>query len=154
MVEMETSSFCSPRLGRLTGTVVAMSIRTRSDVQAVGSGLPNAEDATRALKRLTTQGYDVDPLDSEDVSAYMTLREHSSRVDGKRLLAYLASKRTDLHQGSNTIIEYWAVPKSNFPDGLPDAMAHAEVAPEDLRHAVALGGFLQERHRPPRDLPR
>ena len=57
--------------------------------------LANADDAERALRRLRLQGFDLDPGNQEHVSAYMTLRANSSRVDGKRLVSYLASKRTN-----------------------------------------------------------
>ena len=73
------------------GTMAGMACPKRSAQSVV----PNSDDAIKALRRMRSQGYDLNPQDSEHISAYMTLRANTGRIDGRRLVAYLASKRTD-----------------------------------------------------------
>ena len=97
-------------------------------------------DAIRAIKRFETQGYKLNSASTEVVEAYMQMRSQFDRVDGKHLLAYMASKTTDLEQGAKAVISYWAVPKTNFPQGLPQDLLDAISTPEDLAGAQVIGG--------------
>ena len=97
-------------------------------------------DAVRALKRFELQGHDVNSANPEHVEAYLQMRNQFDRIDGKRLLAFMASKQTNISQGATSVLAYWAVPKMNFPQGLPQDLLTAIAAPEDLEAAQLIGG--------------
>ena len=105
-----------------------------------GNIVDQRADAIRNIKRFEAQGYKVSSLDKEVVDAYMQMRSQFSRIDGKRLLSYMDSKKTDLEQGAKAMISFWAVPKTNFPQGLPADLLDAVSTPEDLAEAEVIGG--------------
>ena len=85
-------------------------------------GRATARTALLAFKR---QNFDVDPDDDEHVQAYMALRGAASWVTPKAFVKYLQSRVESVHHGEKTSVEFWAVPKTNFPKGLPAKIADA-----------------------------
>ena len=119
-------------------------VKVRGESAAHGA---KVDEAVRALKRFAKGGLtDIDPDNKDHVSSYLTLRATVGRVDGKRLSHYLANKKATIQHGASSEMEYWGVPKLNFPDGLPEDFQDALVAQEDLQDAEVLGGgtFDQE----------
>ena len=113
-------------------------VKVRGDSAAHGA---KVDEAVRALKRFAKSGLtDIDPDNKDHVSSYLTLRATVGRVDGKRLSHYLANKKANIQHGAASEMEYWGVPKTNFPDGLPEDIQEALVAQEDLQEAEVLGG--------------
>ena len=72
----------------------------------------------------------VDPDDPEHIDAYLELRRTTRRVQPDAFIAYLKKRVKALRNGEQTEIEFWAVPKSNFPKGLPPKILDACVADE------------------------
>ena len=93
-----------------------------------------------AIRRMRNQGHSVNEGNPEHVTAYCVLRLTHSRVDGQTLLMYLQNRQTDIGHGARSMLEYWAVPKNNFPNGLPDDIKGSQVTEEDLADATVLGG--------------
>ena len=50
------------------------------------------------------------------------------------------ARRTHLHAGAKNVVEYWAVPRANFPTGLPRAIADAEVSEDQLKQVKSMSG--------------
>ena len=99
------------------------------------------QEAVRALKRFTNAGVSgIDSSKQEHVNAYLTLRATVGRVDGNRLKSYLENKTTDVHHGARSKLEFWAVPKINFTEPLPEDIRNALVDPDDLSEAEIMGG--------------
>ena len=96
--------------------------------------------ANIAIRRMRNQGHSVNEGNPEHVTAYCVLRLTHGRVDGQTLLTYLQNRQTDIGHGARSMLEYWAVPKNNFPNGLPDDIKGSQVTEEDLADATVLGG--------------
>ena len=72
-----------------------------------------------AIANYKRQNHMVDENKAEHVAAYILLRETQMRVSGKMLVDYLESLRTTVTHGDSSTFHYWAVPRGNFPNGLP-----------------------------------
>ena len=77
-------------------------------------------DAANALRGYARQGANVHPQSEEQRKAYIALRDTHPRCTADQFMKYLESLKTKVSQGSRARQEFWAVPKANFPDGLPD----------------------------------
>ena len=97
-------------------------------------------EAIRSLKRFKSTGFEVNPEDQEQIQAFLVLRNSVARVSAKSFVKYLQERQTSITNVANAELEYWAVPKMNFPDGLPDPLLSAVVLAEDLAEAQLLGG--------------
>ena len=89
-------------------------------------------NAKAALMNFRRQQFDVSPEDAEHIQAYVSLRETCNRVGGRMLLSYLESRRQEVSHGEAGELIYWAVPRVNFPRGLPANIAAKEKDPERL----------------------
>ena len=81
--------------------------------------------ARTSLLAFKRQNFDVDPDDDEHLQAYMSLRSATYRVAPKAFVKYLQSRVESVHHGEKTSVEFWAVPKTNSPKGLPAKIADA-----------------------------
>ena len=99
-------------------------------------------DAQRALKRLADAGVDADPDDAKHIEAYKALRALRGRVDAVSFRRYLDKKQSIQHHGAQEELEYWGVPRTNFPTGLPDVLKESLVSAKDLVHTECLGGQI------------
>ena len=96
--------------------------------------------AYNALMRFRRQNVDLNELDETHINAYIALRDGAGRVDAKRILAYLKTKREQYEHGSSLAFTYWAVPKGNFPNGLPADVQECVKSGDDLAEAAVIGG--------------
>ena len=63
---------------------------------SLAKGPPSDDDVSRSLGRMQRLGYAVDPHNPDHVSAYMTLRANAGRVEGKRLVVFIKSRKTPM----------------------------------------------------------
>ena len=83
--------------------------------------------ARTALFGFKRQNFDVEPDDTAQVQAYITLRETLKRVSPTAFMKYLQGRVKNVQHGETVSLEFWAVPKTNFPKGLPAKIADAVV---------------------------
>ena len=93
-----------------------------------------------AVQRLRQQGHDVDENNDTGVRTYMALREAPPhRVTGDALVESIRWNewRLGLRPGPRMTLkqDFWAVPRANFPDGLPAVMKNASKESEDYAGA-------------------
>ena len=93
-------------------------------------------DAANALRGYARGGANVDPTSQEQKRAYIALRDTHSRCTATQFVKYLESIKTKVSQGAKTKQVFWAVPKVNFPEGLPDFIQAATKSDEECE------GFL------------
>ena len=92
-----------------------------------------AEAAKIALRRWKREGYTtLDPDNEDHVQAYQKLRLMMAHVNPKKLMEFMKKSKSEISMGSSTEEEYWCVPKTNFPNGLPDAIKEMVVDPNAL----------------------
>ena len=60
-------------------------------------------------------------------------------MDPNKLEKYLNTRQTNMRHGAEESLLFWGVPKSNFPEGLPDDIREALMRPEDLAEAELIG---------------
>ena len=87
-----------------------------------------------ALANFRRRNFSVDPEDPDHQQAYMTLRDTHGRVNGRMLVNFLNTRQQQVSSGQRNVMYYWAVPRCNFPRGLPPAIAAAEVSADNARH--------------------
>ena len=92
-----------------------------------------------AVRVLREQGHDVDENNNTHVSAYMALREAPPHgVTGERLveriqwLQTLASASVGERVTHPSRLDFWAVPRRNFPNGVPAICRGASCSAEDV----------------------
>ena len=78
------------------------------------------------------QGFAADPTDLEHITTYVTMRQFSHRVTGQSFMDYLQSQVNGIGLGKTIFRQFWAVPESSFPGGLPPAAAEALVPDAEL----------------------
>ena len=78
-----------------------------------------------AFKR---QNYEVDPDDENQQNKYREMRLKFARVSPAQFVKYLDTGRETASAGTASSIGYWAVPKDNFPRGLPTKIKPFEVS--------------------------
>ncbi len=98
------------------------------------------QSATRALSAFKNKGFAVDPNNSDHIRSYLAMRNFSHRITPESFTQYLESKTTAVASTIGARIEYWAVPKTNFPDGLPPALRAAVLGPEELSTYELMSG--------------
>ena len=69
----------------------------------------------------------VDPDDSDQIDAYLELRRTTRRVLPETFIAYLKKRVKTMRNGEQVSLDFWAVPKTNFPKGLPPKILDACV---------------------------
>ena len=97
------------------------------------TGLVSVKNAKVALANFQQQRFQVDPDNTDHQQAYMILRDQTSRVSGKMLMGYLNTKKEVVSSGQRAVVKYWAMPRANFPRGLPPSIAPSEVTGDDAR---------------------
>ncbi len=99
------------------------------------------EEAREAIRRYQTQrGFtDLDATNPEHIEGYRIRRQTMMRVPPEKLQSYLSSRESKMGHGSQDILDYWGVPKTNFPNGLPGDIRAALVTPESLSNAEMIG---------------
>ena len=112
-------------------------VRSRGELVAHAAQIKCAQIA---LKRYQTDGCAADPHSNDHIQAYLQLRATAGCVSAETFMKYLASRISNAKHGANAEDQYWAVPKQNFPDGLPDKLKANVVSEEDLVQAQILGG--------------
>lgn len=94
----------------------------------------DTEKCSRAQARSALLGYkrqgfrDTDPDDPEQIDAYLELRRTTRRVGPEAFVAYCKKRVKKVSNGEQVSLELWAVPKTNFPKGLPPKIQAAYVA--------------------------
>ena len=94
---------------------------------------PPSDEAIRAaLQGYKRQAIPVDPDDPDHIQAYRDLRQQYSRVDPQKFIKFLQNRKQQIESGNLAKINFWAVPKLNFPRGLPEKIKKAEVPDDEL----------------------
>ena len=89
----------------------------------------SSESAANSLRHLRRLGFEgINPQDVEQQKAYIALRATQPRCTAKQFLDYFKSLQNVTTHGAGAKQVLWAVPKGNFPDGLP---AHIERCRKD-----------------------
>ena len=92
--------------------------------------------AENALRKYRRDGTDVDPQNVDQVNAYIALRRTNSRCNAEQFVAYFKSLENKVTHGAGATQVFWAVPKCNFVNGLPDRIERFRKA------ADACDGFI------------
>ena len=95
--------------------------------------LVSVASAKVALNNFRRQNVPVDPDNLDHQQAYITLRDHHGRVNARIMMRYLNTQQEVVTSGDRNFTEYWAVPKANFPRGLPPHIAAAEISAQKAR---------------------
>ena len=91
------------------------------------------KDAEKALSRYVRQGYkNCEPHNPAHQRMYLQLRATCARADGQTFLTFLNSNQQSVVIGAKAETKHWAVPKANFPAGLPQDIEEAIVDEEQL----------------------
>jgi hypothetical protein len=102
--------------------------------------------AKESLKRMQKDGaQDISPDNEAQVDAFVAMRQWKNRISAAALREYMAKRTQVIDQGAKQRIEYFGVPKSNFPDGLPERVSQWELTDNDLEGAELLGGATVDR---------
>ena len=99
-------------------------------------------DAVRNLERMKKNGFDVDPLDKDQLKVYSEMRSWCKRVTGAAFEEYIKNKTNQIESGAKFRLCFWAVPRTNFPKGLPDIVRENIVDDETLLAFEASGGYI------------
>ena len=105
------------------------------------SKMATEASARTAIQQYRRQSYDVDDKNPEHVAAYLLLRDTSNRITGKSLEEYLKSKKVTVGSGDRSSMDVWAVPRGNFPTGLPQHIANAERPVGTMSHQYSPDEF-------------
>ena len=95
---------------------------------------PGIAAVKAAIANFRRQNHIVDEKNDEPVSVYVLLRDTHKRFSGQMLVDYLGSLKMTVSHGDLSTIGYWAVPRVNFPDGLPPHIANAVRPAGTLNH--------------------
>ena len=90
-----------------------------------------AAQAKVALAGYKRQNFKVDPNSQQQLDMYIEMRSKFQRVSGGQFVKYLQSGRESMAAGTKSQMAFWAVPKGNFPNGLPKKIQQAEFVPGD-----------------------
>ena len=78
------------------------------------------KDAEKVLSRYVRQGYkNCEPHNPAHQRMYLQLRATCTRADAQTFLNFLNSNQQSVVIGAKAETKHWAVPKANFPAGLP-----------------------------------
>ena len=105
------------------------------------SKLATDASARTAIQQYRRQSHDVDDKNPEHVAAYMLLRDSYKRISGRMLEDYLKSKKQTIGSGDRSTMDVWAVPRGNFPTGLPPHIANAERPVGTMSHQYSPDDF-------------
>ena len=94
---------------------------------------PTSAGVNAALRRLAASGYSLDAHDKEHQQAYLLCRQRSNRVKGEDVLACLESTKHKSDTGIKVSTVFFAVPRSNFANQLPQALGKYLVSEEELQ---------------------
>ena len=93
---------------------------------------PPAKAAIRAsLQNFRRQNFAIDENNVDHINAYLTLRSSNSRCGGAQLESYIKSLKQTVQSGEENKATFWAVPRGNFPNGLPENIQKA-VCKDDV----------------------
>ena len=101
-------------------------------VKLRGSADLTPDNIDKVLKRYKSEGHAVDPENESHRTAYVQLRMVKERINGEAFAKFLAKKKDEIQLGGSSHVQYYGVPKTNFPGGLPEDLRSAEVPSEDL----------------------
>jgi hypothetical protein len=77
------------------------------------------------------QNYAIDADNQEHNDAYLALRAVNKRTTGKQLASCIETLTHTISVGEQNKATFWAVPRGNSPEGLPDAIKRV-VCPADV----------------------
>ena len=83
------------------------------------------------------QNYAIDADNQEHIDAYLALRAVNKRTTAKQLAMYIETLQHTICVGEQNKATFWAVPRGNFPEGLPDAIKKA-LCPADVTRDCSL----------------
>ena len=85
----------------------------------------------------------MDPDDCTHQMAYLALHVGMVGVKADKVTQYLARAKEQLSHGASTTLDMFAVPKQNFPNGLPDDLKDFVKTVADLTNfALCVAGDL------------
>ena len=96
-----------------------------------------AETALAGYKRA---GFDADPHNPDHIAAYVAMRQFSLRVSPQAFMNSLKNQVKQVTSGAKVKRQYWAVPKVNFPLGLPPDLADCVIAQDQIELMEVTGG--------------
>lgn len=105
------------------------------------SKMATEASARNAIQQYKRQSYEVDDKNPDHVAAYLLLRDTSRRISGKSLEDFLKSRKTTIGSGDRSTMDVWAVPRVNFPAGLPQHIANAERPVGTMSHQYSPDEF-------------
>ena len=84
--------------------------------------------------------FNFDPKDQTQITAYMQLRQFTSRVTPENLIKEIKSAEASIDSAASERLAVWGVPKGNFPRGLPPKLREMEWSEGDIEDMQLLGG--------------
>ena len=100
--------------------------------------------AVQMLAELAKKGHDVSPHDGERVQLYMQLRGQyctaNDRLTPKLFYKWRVEAQEEARMSASTTLRALGVPRSQFPNGLPEYLKATELLPDELEEpAPTLG---------------
>ena len=92
---------------------------------------PKSAAVRASLSAFRRQHYAIDENNEDHVNAYLALRATNERCAGQQLATYISILKATVAVGEQNKATFWAVPRGNFPEGLPDAIKNA-LCPADV----------------------
>ena len=98
--------------------------------------------AQRTIAHFAKQGMDFDfnPDDKDQITAYLQLRQFSQRATADTLIWSLKNSKTSVDSSAGLRLEYYGVPKANFPNGLPARIQSSELCAADIEEMGLMAG--------------
>ena len=107
-----------------------------------GSNWKAAERAIKAMadKASKDETFVFDSENPDQVRAYMQLRLTHQRITPLQFKKTLQSSKSEVTHAGAMRCTYWGVPKSNFPNGLPDMIKQNELPDDQAKDYMIMGG--------------
>ena len=98
--------------------------------------------AQRAIANFAKQGkeFEFNPDDKDQITAYLQLRQFNKRVTADALIWSCKNSKTSIDSSASQRLEYYGVPKTNFPNGLPARIQSSELCAAEIEEMEMMGG--------------
>ena len=111
-------------------------------MQSLQSNNAQKESAMRSIKAFQKSGvnFNFDPENQEQIRTYLQLKQISKRVTPGQIKAAMENQKSEVTSVGAMRFNYWGVPKSNFPDGLPAKIQASELPEDEAEDYMVMGG--------------
>ena len=140
---MSVAILAQPRVTSLPNTFLILVAMSGSVALRLVAG-DRHNNAVRSLATFRRSGYDgVDEHNPDHIEAFLKMKQWQARISGPMFARHVAGMTTTVVSSAGVRSEYYGVPKTNFPDGLPESVRKSELSADDLANLeLTSGGSL------------